>query len=176
MPAEAEAIVHDFLTTLAACLSGRPAVTAGEELTGLTQAVLTAGAETVVVSLWSVSDVSTRVLFEQFYSAVATVHQPPSPCGRPPRAGAGQEGREHPHYWAAFTVNGLPDRGVTSLRDFPLETFQSPVYGLRGESNSDNFGIARSKRSSRATAINADHSPQTHHPSHLVSGCGQLPL
>jgi CHAT domain-containing protein/tetratricopeptide (TPR) repeat protein len=55
------------LVTLSACQSGVNERRPGEELIGLTRAFLYAGAAAVVVSLWSVDDLSTGLLMEDFY-------------------------------------------------------------------------------------------------------------
>ncbi|MBB5955515.1 CHAT domain-containing protein/tetratricopeptide (TPR) repeat protein [Saccharothrix tamanrassetensis] len=55
------------LVTLSACESGVNANRAGDELIGLTRAVLYAGAPSLVVSLWEVDDLSTALLMADFY-------------------------------------------------------------------------------------------------------------
>ncbi|WP_433264101.1 CHAT domain-containing protein [Actinosynnema sp. CS-041913] len=56
------------LVTLSACESGVNANRAGDELIGLTRAVLYAGAPSLVVSLWEVDDLSTALLMTDFYT------------------------------------------------------------------------------------------------------------
>ncbi|MGV9816920.1 CHAT domain-containing protein [Nocardia xishanensis] len=63
MPAE--------LITLSACQSGVSDRHAGDELIGLTRALIYAGAAAVVVSLWAVDDLSTSIFMGYFYSALA---------------------------------------------------------------------------------------------------------
>jgi CHAT domain-containing protein/Tfp pilus assembly protein PilF len=55
------------LVTLSACRSGLSRVLRGDEPFGLVRAFLSAGARTVLVTLWEVEDVSARLLMEQFY-------------------------------------------------------------------------------------------------------------
>ena len=55
------------LVTLSACESGISERRPGDELVGLTRALLVAGATTVLASLWKVSDLSTSVLMRAFY-------------------------------------------------------------------------------------------------------------
>ncbi len=55
------------LVTLSACQSGLNASAPGEELIGLTRAFMYSGAAAVMVSLWSVDDLSTAILMESFY-------------------------------------------------------------------------------------------------------------
>jgi CHAT domain-containing protein len=59
------------LVTLSACESGLNARHPGDELIGLTRALIFAGAASVVVSLWAVDDLSTAILMRHFYTALA---------------------------------------------------------------------------------------------------------
>lgn len=58
------------LVTLSACESGVNERRPGDELIGLTRALIYAGTPSVVVSLWAVNDVSTAILMEHFYRAL----------------------------------------------------------------------------------------------------------
>jgi len=95
------------LATLSACVTHRADLRAGEEHVGLVQSVLTAGAQSVVASLWSVPERATRALFEQFYSAVAKGEAPAPALTEAMRHVRQQPGWAHPFYWAAFQVSGL---------------------------------------------------------------------
>ena len=55
------------LVTLSACQTGVSERRPGEELIGLTRAFMYAGATAIIVSLWSVDDLSTGLLMEDFY-------------------------------------------------------------------------------------------------------------
>lgn len=55
------------LVTLSCCTSGINSVRPGDELTGLVRSFLTAGAASVIVSQWSVDDLSTSLLMRAFY-------------------------------------------------------------------------------------------------------------
>lgn len=55
------------LVTLSACESGVNEHRPGDELVGLTRALLYAGTPSVIVSLWSVDDLSTGMLMRHFY-------------------------------------------------------------------------------------------------------------
>lgn len=55
------------LVTLSACDSGISERRPGDELVGLTRALLVAGARSVLASLWKVDDLSTSVLMRAFY-------------------------------------------------------------------------------------------------------------
>jgi CHAT domain-containing protein len=58
------------LTTLSACQTGLGKITKGEGLIGLSRALLYAGANNIVVSLWSVSDQATLLLMQNLYNNV----------------------------------------------------------------------------------------------------------
>jgi CHAT domain-containing protein len=95
------------LATLGTCLGGRAALRSGDEHVGLLQAMLTAGAEAVVSSLWPVDDAATRVLFETFYAELVAGCSPAIAMQEATRRVRTRPGWEHPYYWAAFQVSGL---------------------------------------------------------------------
>lgn len=94
------------LVTLSACETGRAKVAGDEELIGIGRGFLYAGAGALLLSLWSVADISTANLMERMYGAL--------------RAGASKaaalreaqitllaENREmHPAFWGAFQLIG----------------------------------------------------------------------
>jgi CHAT domain-containing protein len=57
------------MAVLSACESGVPSIHGGGELTGLPNAFLLAGAQSVVASLWRVDDAATATLMYHFYDA-----------------------------------------------------------------------------------------------------------
>jgi CHAT domain-containing protein len=92
------------LITLSGCSTGLNVVAAGDELMGLVRGLLTAGARTLLLTLWDVNDQSTAQFMKSFYSRAND---------QPNRAvalrEAMQELRErypHPYYWAPFTLIG----------------------------------------------------------------------
>jgi CHAT domain-containing protein len=66
------------LVTLGACDTGLSQVKAGDELMGLIRAFLYAGTPSVLVSLWPVDDLSTRIFMAQFYWELSAAKSPPS--------------------------------------------------------------------------------------------------
>lgn len=60
------------LVVLSACKTGLGELMKGEGIIGLTRSFMYAGASSVVVSLWSVNDVSTSYLMEGFYTYLKT--------------------------------------------------------------------------------------------------------
>lgn len=92
------------LVVLSACDTGRGDVKLGQGVYGLRRAFITAGAETVVTSLWKVNDETTRELMEAYYGHLMAGQG---------RATALREAMQalrrtqpHPHYWAPFITLG----------------------------------------------------------------------
>jgi len=115
------------LVVLSACETGLGKAAAGEGLLGLQRAFQSAGARTVVASLWSVPDNETRMLMEAFYTNLWTRKQGALDSLRQAQLamlhGGGKAGqlrgaerdieddhsghaRFSPRYWAAFVLSG----------------------------------------------------------------------
>jgi CHAT domain-containing protein/tetratricopeptide (TPR) repeat protein len=97
------------LVVLSACDTGLGEVHVGEGVFGLQRAFVLAGAKTLVMSLWEVSDEQTRELMEDFYRRILGAD------GKPPqsRADALREAQlaikaRHlePFHWGAFICQG----------------------------------------------------------------------
>jgi CHAT domain-containing protein len=69
--------MHAELVVLSACETGVNERKPGDELIGLTRALIYAGTPTVMVSLWSVEDLSTRLLMQTFYEEWLPRHETP---------------------------------------------------------------------------------------------------
>jgi CHAT domain-containing protein len=97
------------LVVLSACQTGRGQLLSGEGIVGLSRAFLYAGARSVVVSLWNVSDISTGQLMKNFYQRLIN-NTGNAAALREAKLKMVESGREtrHPYYWAAFTVVGKP--------------------------------------------------------------------
>ena len=93
------------LVVLSACQTGKGRSLRGDEVAGFTRTLLLAGADTVVASLWRVSDESTSELMEGFYRSLR--------AGQPTAAAmrsailAVRKKFPHPRYWAAVIVTGV---------------------------------------------------------------------
>jgi CHAT domain-containing protein/Tfp pilus assembly protein PilF len=115
------------LVVLSACETGLGKAAAGEGLLGLQRAFQSAGARTVVASLWSVPDEETRMLMEEFYTnlwrrkqgALDSLRQAQLAMlhceGRAGRLRGAERDIEDDHsghtrlsprYWAAFVLSG----------------------------------------------------------------------
>lgn len=62
--------MHADLVTISTCESGINDRKPGDELIGLTRSLIYAGTPSVVVSLWSVDEISTSILMRKFYQAL----------------------------------------------------------------------------------------------------------
>lgn len=96
------------LVTLSACQTGLTRPLRGDELLGLARGFLAAGASSLVVSLWSVSDEVTTDLMHLFYTALSQGHTRTAALRHAMLAVLGDERYSHPHFWAAFVVLGRP--------------------------------------------------------------------
>ncbi|WP_260675963.1 CHAT domain-containing protein [[Scytonema hofmanni] UTEX B 1581] len=95
------------LVTLSACKTGLGQNVQGEGLVGLTRGFMYAGAKRVVVSLWSVNDLSTATLMQNFYQKYLEGKQNPVAAMRAAQLEMWDSGKgKAPYYWAAFTVQG----------------------------------------------------------------------
>jgi tetratricopeptide (TPR) repeat protein len=92
------------LVTLSGCSTGLNVVAKGDELLGLVRGLLSAGAKSLLLTLWDVQDRSTSELTKAFY---VRLRQDSDKAGA--LQGAMQELREkhpHPYYWAPFVLIG----------------------------------------------------------------------
>lgn len=103
------------LVVLSACDTALGKNVSGEGLLGVSRALLYAGAASVVVSLWQVSDASTSDLMVRFYRHLSEGMEKAEAL-RLSKLELIQEGKAHPYHWAAFTLVGQPGPAVTSGR------------------------------------------------------------
>ena len=106
------------LVVLSACQTQMGALSAGDEVVGLTRAFLYAGTPSVIASLWGVDDQATALLMERFYTHLQA------------GVGKGEALRQaqmdvraeypHPYYWAAFVLTG--DAGEVTQATGPAPT------------------------------------------------------
>jgi CHAT domain-containing protein len=119
---------------LSACETGLGDITNGDGVYGLRRALVLAGSESQVMSLWQVSDAATRDLMTEYYRRLqagegrtealrqvqlamlggGTQPQPQAASGGGQRGLSGAAGmsrprgedRSHPFYWASFIQSG----------------------------------------------------------------------
>jgi CHAT domain-containing protein len=97
------------LVVVSACQTGRGQILSGEGIVGLSRAFLYAGARSVVVSLWNVTDISTGQLMKNFYKNM-TGGLSNAAALRMAKLNMLSSGKDtrHPHYWSPFVMVGKP--------------------------------------------------------------------
>jgi CHAT domain-containing protein len=107
--------VHDIyrlklnadVVVLSACDTALGREVRGEGLLGLTQGFMYAGAKSLVVSLWKVSDRATAELMTRFYAHLLRDGQSPAEALRNAQVSIASERRwSNPYYWGAFVLIG----------------------------------------------------------------------
>jgi CHAT domain-containing protein/Tfp pilus assembly protein PilF len=95
------------LVVLSACRTALGKEVHGEGLIGLTRGFMYAGASRVVSSIWNVDDRAGARLMSRFYTAMLADGKAPGAALREAQlALLGQPRWKHPHYWAAFSLQG----------------------------------------------------------------------
>jgi CHAT domain-containing protein len=94
------------LVTLSACDTGVGEILNGEGVYGLRRAFLLAGAESVVMSLWPVSDYATREMMTSYYKGLRNGLGRSEALRQTELAMLKRKGRRHPFYWASFIESG----------------------------------------------------------------------
>jgi len=97
------------LVTLSACETARGAEYTGQGVIGLRSALIGAGADCLLLSLWKVDDDATKFLMEQFYKEYwnASVKRSPYEALQLAKKAVKNEPKwNHPYYWAAWDLVG----------------------------------------------------------------------
>ncbi|MEP6923982.1 MAG: CHAT domain-containing tetratricopeptide repeat protein, partial [Pyrinomonadaceae bacterium] len=96
--------LENALVVLSACETGLSQIAAGEELLGLIRGFLAAGANTLIISLWTVNDAATADLIGNFYQNLKSE----SSLTASLRAAQIKfiEQDAHPYLWAPFILTG----------------------------------------------------------------------
>jgi CHAT domain-containing protein len=97
------------LVTLSACETGAGRLERGEGVVGLARALMAAGAQSVVVSLWGVNDRSTADLMRAFYTPLLTRGASRAQAlAEAKRALLHSPETRSPFHWAPFVLIGAP--------------------------------------------------------------------
>lgn len=94
------------LVTLSACDTGLGEVRTGEGVYGLRRAFTLAGAETLMMSLWPVSDLVTRELMSAYYTRLQQGESRGASLRQTQLEMLKRPNRRHPFYWAGFIQAG----------------------------------------------------------------------
>jgi len=102
------------LVTLSACMTGRSVIGGGDELFGLMRAFLSAGAASLLLTHWPVSDESTAWFMENFYRTLKDGATKGAALRAIQRQFLSKENENlqkyrHPYYWAPFFLVGQDD-------------------------------------------------------------------
>jgi CHAT domain-containing protein len=92
------------LVVLSACETGMNKIFAGDEILGLARGFLSAGASSLVLSLWTVSDEATSRLMKCFYENLQLGHEVAASLRIAQIEFVGRG--EHPYLWSPFAVIG----------------------------------------------------------------------
>jgi CHAT domain-containing protein/Tfp pilus assembly protein PilF len=94
------------LVTLSACDTGIGEVKDGEGVYGLRRAFFLAGTQSLVMSLWPVSDAVTREMMVDYYIGLKHGLGRGEALRQAELAMLKRKGRQHPFYWASFIESG----------------------------------------------------------------------
>ena len=94
------------LVTLSACDTGLGEIRNGEGVYGLRRAFVLAGSESLVMSLWPVSDYITRELMTNYYQNLKQGMGRGAALRQVQIEMLKRTGREHPFYWSSFIQSG----------------------------------------------------------------------
>jgi CHAT domain-containing protein/Tfp pilus assembly protein PilF len=94
------------LAVLSACETGLGEARRGEGVYGLRRALVIAGAESQMMSLWQVSDQGTRALMTDFYTTLKSGRARSAALRDVQLRMLKSKNRSHPYYWASFILSG----------------------------------------------------------------------
>ncbi|MGK3984880.1 tetratricopeptide repeat protein [Sorangium sp. So ce136] len=94
------------MVVLSACETGVGETSAGEGVYGLRRALVIAGAETLVMSLWKIDDEATRELMTAYYAELQADRGRSDAMRAVQLSMLASGRRSHPYYWASFIVAG----------------------------------------------------------------------
>lgn len=96
------------LVVLSACQSAMGARSGGDEIVGLTRALLYAGTPGVISTLWNIDDAASAGLMKEFYRRLAAGATAADALREAQLATRENARYADPRYWAAFTLTGNP--------------------------------------------------------------------
>lgn len=135
------------LVVLSACQTAEGEVSQGEGVYGLRRALTIAGAESLVMSLWSVDDEATSYLMRGYYRRLKQGMGRSAALRDVQRVLAQREATRHPYFWAAFIPSGDPGvvsfpKGERAEAGVPSVGDTSPTTSSSVEDDDDDFPTA----------------------------------
>lgn len=94
------------LVVMSACETGVGKITNGEGVYGLRRALVIAGAESLVMSMWQVDDHATKDLMVGYYKKLSAGRGRSVALAEIQREMLAQKKYAHPFYWASFIASG----------------------------------------------------------------------
>jgi CHAT domain-containing protein/tetratricopeptide (TPR) repeat protein len=116
------------LVVLSACETGVGEVRKGEGLFGLRRALVLAGAQSQVMSLWKVDDAATRDLMVGYYTALESGGGRTEALREAQLAMLGSKEWAHPFFWASFIPSG--DWLSLDGKDVPVRVVETRAPAL----------------------------------------------
>ena len=99
-------LVGTKLVVLSACDTGNGDATTGEGIYGLRRALVIAGSESQLISLWKVSDSATKDLMIAYYQRLKNGEGRSEALRQTQLAMLKSKNQNHPFYWASFIPSG----------------------------------------------------------------------
>jgi len=94
------------LVVLSACETGLGEVTVSQGVYGLKRAFQEAGAQSVMSTLWSVNDESSKIIMERFYQNLLEGDKSQAALHKAQLELLNSDNWKHPFYWAPYTITG----------------------------------------------------------------------
>ena len=94
------------LVVLSACQTGKGKIRRGEGVIGLTRAVMHAGTDAAVVSLWNVSDEGTKELMIKLFQNILQKNLTKEEALRMAKLEMLNSNFSNPYFWSAFVMYG----------------------------------------------------------------------
>jgi CHAT domain-containing protein len=98
--------IDNELVVLSACETGIGKNISGDGMRSMGRAMLEAGAQSVLISLWKVNDQSTSVFMKKFYQGLKTGMKKSEALYEAKNSLQKMEAYSHPYYWAGFILIG----------------------------------------------------------------------
>ncbi|MCL5773948.1 MAG: tetratricopeptide repeat protein [Firmicutes bacterium] len=94
------------LVVLSACNTAGGRISNGDEIVGISRAFMYAGTPTVIATLWSIADVSTAELMQDFYKRLKQGKSKGAALQEAQKDMLKNSEYSHPYYWAPFLLIG----------------------------------------------------------------------